>query len=102
MSYPGESASSNVPCGRWFVGVVHNCHSGLTQGFACSADDNNDGDVCCGDQAAAEAAGHGASPSGWLVWGVSTQGAHCGLPQCSTNAVGQFNTTLEVMLDSFF
>ena len=36
--------------------------------------DNNDGDVCCADQAAAAKAGHGTSPFGWLVWGASTQG----------------------------
>ena len=74
--------------------------------------DNNDGDVCCADQAAAAKAGHGSSPFGWLVWGASTQGAPCGIQRadgqqtCSTNAVGRFVTnatsTLGGMLASFF
>ena len=64
--------------------------------------DNNDGDVCCGDQAAAAAAGHGRSPHGWVIWGASTQGMACGLAHCSTNAVARFNTTLGAMLASFF
>lgn len=64
--------------------------------------DNNDGDVCCGDQAAAARAGHGTSPSGWVIWGASTQGGACGLAHCSSNAVGSFNGTLGAMLGSFF
>eukprot|EP01051_Picozoa_sp_SAG22_P005310 SAG22_NODE_311_length_12629_cov_20.911891_5_plen_1434_part_00 len=64
--------------------------------------DNNDGDVCCADQTAAAKAGHGSSPFGWLVWGASTQGAHCGLKHCATNAIGRFNTSLATMLASFF
>ena len=64
--------------------------------------DNNDGDVCCGDEAAAAAAGHGTSPHGWVVWGASTQGLSCGLAHCSTNAVGRFNGSLGAMLESFF
>ncbi len=87
--------------------------------------DNNDGDVCCADQAAAAKAGHGTSPFGWLVWGASTQGertmlcrssvrscrhcsgvlwagAACGLKHCATNAVGRFNGSLEEMMASFF
>jgi hypothetical protein len=71
--------------------------------------DNNDGDVCCADQDAAEKHGHGRSPQGWLVWGASTQGAHCGIvapdgtQTCSTNAVGRFNhTSLGEMMGSFF
>ena len=64
--------------------------------------DNNDGDVCCADQAAAAKAGHGHSPHGWVVWGASTQGAQCGLKHCATNAIGRFNTSLEAMMSSFF
>jgi hypothetical protein len=67
--------------------------------------DNNDGDVCCMDQDAAEKHGHGRSPHGWLVWGASTQGAGCGLTHCSTNAVGRFNSStmsLAELMGSFF
>ena len=65
--------------------------------------DNNDGDVCCADQDAAEQHGHGRSPHGWLVWGASTQGAACGLNHCSTNAIGRFNhSSLGELLASFF
>ena len=72
--------------------------------------DNNDGDVCCADQDAAEMHGHGRSPHGWLVWGASTQGAPCGISTegvqtCSTNAVGRFNASkmsLAQMMASFF
>lgn len=64
--------------------------------------DSNDGDVCCGDQAAAARAGHGKSPHGWVIWGASTQGIPCGLAHCSTNAVGRFGGSLGAMLGSFF
>lgn len=72
--------------------------------------DNNDGDVCCADQDAAEKNGHGRSPSGWLIWGASTQGSPCditwkGIHTCSTNAVGRFDASelsLAEMMASFF
>ena len=72
---------------------------------------NNDGDVCCADQDAAEKHGHGRSPHGWLVWGASTQGRPCGIARadgvqtCQTNAVGRFNASkmsLAEMMASFF
>ena len=79
---------------------------------ACRGYDNNDGDVCCADQDAAEKSGHGRSPHGWLVWGASTQGAPCGIVRtsdgaqtCSTNAVGRFDATamsLPALLASYF
>jgi hypothetical protein len=75
---------------------------------------SNDGDVCCTDQEAAVAAGHGSSNQSWLVWGASTQGRPCGIyapnqsaakhdsQVCCTNAVATYDGTADELLVSFF
>jgi hypothetical protein len=75
---------------------------------------SNDGDICCTDQAAAAAAGHGSANQSWLVWGASTQGADCGIyapnhsaahnddQVCSTNAIATYDGTADELLASFF
>lgn len=102
------TACSRVPCPPALCDVLVLLRAAdcLLRGY-----DNNDGDVCCADQDAAEKHGHGRSPYGWLVWGASTQGAACGITDadgtktCSTNAVGRFNATemsLGELMDSYF